>query len=110
MSTSSPAYVEPQFTTYDGQISNLDRCNRCGTFRSAHGPDWTCPASLRPVTSVIPLTAGAVLTLTGALWLAITPDAPPRDVTVPPSLAVMALLAGITLVVMGLAMLRGLRK
>jgi len=37
----SPTSVQPQFQTWDS-ISNVDRCNKCGAPRSAHGPDWTC--------------------------------------------------------------------
>ncbi len=62
-----------RFQTWVGQPSNLDRCQRCHRPRSAHGPDWTCPAATSDQWSppdrlaVVPLTAGIVLTLTGLI-------------------------------------------
>jgi hypothetical protein len=55
MTSPSPAYIDQQFQTIDRQPSNLDHCNRRGAPRSAHGPDWTCPA--RPAR----VTAGGVI-------------------------------------------------
>lgn len=52
----------PQFQTWIGQPSSLDRCNRCPAPRSAHGPDWSCPAGLQRRSPFAFLAAGGVLT------------------------------------------------
>jgi hypothetical protein len=50
-----------QFRTWVGQASNLDRCVRCSAPRSAHGPDWSCPAAVTRPTSAVLLITGILL-------------------------------------------------
>jgi hypothetical protein len=42
--TGTPRSAGPQFQPGLGGISNLDRCNWCGSPRSVHGIDWSCPS------------------------------------------------------------------
>jgi hypothetical protein len=40
----TPRSGRPQFQARLGGMSNLDRCNWCGSPRSVHGIDWSCPS------------------------------------------------------------------
>ena len=103
MRSPSPADTERQFQAGRGQISNLDRCNQCGATRSAHGPDWTCPAKPARAVAAIMLTAGILLTLTG-LILQVTASA--NQTAGQASATLSAILAGVTLIVAGTVMAR----
>jgi hypothetical protein len=65
MTSTSPADIDRQFQNFDGRISNLDHCNRCGAPRTAHGPDWTCPARPARVNAAVWLAFAIVLTAGG---------------------------------------------
>ena len=65
MTSTSPADIDRQFQNSDGRISNLDHCNRCGAPRTAHGPDWTCPARPARVNAAVWLALAIVLTAGG---------------------------------------------
>jgi hypothetical protein len=65
MTSTSPADIDRQFQNSDGRISNLDHCNRCGAPRTAHGPDWTCPARPARVNAAVWLAFAIVLTAGG---------------------------------------------
>jgi hypothetical protein len=65
MTSTSPADIDRQFQNFDGRISNLDHCNRCGAPRTAHGPDWTCPARPARVNAAVWLALAIVLTAGG---------------------------------------------
>jgi hypothetical protein len=65
MTSTSPADIDRQFRTRDGQLSNLDHCNRCGAPRTAHGPDWTCPTRPARVNAAAWLALAIVLTAGG---------------------------------------------
>jgi hypothetical protein len=67
MTSPSPAYIDQQFQTINRQPSNLDHCNRRGAPRSAHGPDWTCPARPARVNAAVWLALGIVLTVGGVI-------------------------------------------
>jgi uncharacterized protein (DUF983 family) len=92
--TMSPTIVDPQFQIYTGHLSNLDRCNRCGAQRSAHGPDWTCPPRLSSSSGLVLLLVGGLLAVVGAvLWAVAGPALN--------TLAAMALPGGLTLLICG---------
>ena len=65
MTSTSPADIDRQFQNFDGRISNLDHCNRCGAPRTAHGPDWTCPTRPARVNAAVWLALAIVLTAGG---------------------------------------------
>ena len=65
MTSPSPVDIDRQFQTLDRQLSNLDHCNRCGAPRTAHGPDWTCPARPARVNAAVWLALAIVLTAGG---------------------------------------------
>jgi hypothetical protein len=67
MTSPGPADIDRQFRTLDGRLSNLDHCNRCGAPRTAHGPDWTCPARPARVNAAVWLTLAIVLTAGGVI-------------------------------------------
>jgi hypothetical protein len=97
----SPMSAVQQFQGVPRQLSNLDRCNRCGNSRSAHGLDWTCPAgvspgSRRPIAFVV---AAGLLAVAGVVLLAVTS----ATATSLGSLAASACLTGLTLLVCGAA-------
>jgi hypothetical protein len=73
-----PMRVGPQFQTALGGLSNLDRCNWCGTPRSAHGIDWSCPSGgARSGTRFAVLVAAAgVLALAGVALLTASSQTP----------------------------------
>jgi hypothetical protein len=64
----------PQFQTASRRLSNLDRCNRCGVARSAHGIDWTCPqaVSVSHTRLVLLVVAAGLLALAGVAVLTLT--------------------------------------
>ena len=65
----SAATGDRQFQHRSGHPCNLDRCNRCGLQRAAHGLDWSCPASPPDSARTGLLIAGALLAAAGAvLW------------------------------------------
>jgi hypothetical protein len=74
---SSPTiHDQARFQTDGDSQTNLDRCNRCGELRSAHGPEWSCPASGHGRTPVIWLTLGSLLAVAGLIIVAVTPTSP----------------------------------
>jgi len=64
----------PQFQTAIRQPSNLDRCNRCSSPRSAHGIDWACPrpVSVRSSRLVLLVVVAGLLALGGVAVLTVT--------------------------------------
>ena len=58
---------DPQFQHRTTQLSNLDRCNRCGLQRASHGRDWSCPAGPPDSARTGLLTVGALLAVAGAI-------------------------------------------
>jgi hypothetical protein len=67
----SPTFAAPQFQLLAGRMSNLDRCNRCGSQRAAHGADWSCPQRLPAGSARVMAIIGALLAVAGVtLWLA----------------------------------------
>jgi hypothetical protein len=67
---------DTQFQHRSTHLSNLDRCNRCGLHRGAHGLDWSCrtgpPADARKGL----LIAGALLAVAGAILWGVAGSAP----------------------------------
>ena len=59
----SSTETAPRFHTWVGQLSNLDRCERCHMPRSAHGADWSCPQELPREMAAIPLVVGVNLVI-----------------------------------------------
>lgn len=101
----SPFEVDWQFEV-DGLPSNLDRCNKCGDIRGSHGAQWSCPVNGSRAASAIPLILGCLLTVAGLISTA-TIGANGRSAT--GTLSMVALLSGITLLVMGTVLRRRLR-
>jgi hypothetical protein len=67
---SSPAIHDQRHFRADGQLSNLDRCARCGELRSAHGQDWDCPASRKPGrAAAISFVVASLVTVAGLIML-----------------------------------------
>jgi hypothetical protein len=67
---SSPATLDQRHFRADGQLSNLDRCARCGELRSAHGQDWDCPASGKPGRApAISFVVASLVTVAGFIML-----------------------------------------
>lgn len=98
----SPTDADQQFQTFGGGVSNLDRCNRCGAPRSAHGADWTCPPALSRGASAAPLITGILLVLAGAaLWAAGS-----TETKAGATLLSIAILVGVTLLVAGVILAR----
>jgi VIT1/CCC1 family predicted Fe2+/Mn2+ transporter len=95
----SPMSAIQQFQGVPRQLSNLDRCNRCGDPRSAHGLDWSCPAGVSPGSRRVLafVLAAGLLTLAGVVLLAITSTTS----TSLGSLAASVCLTGLTLLVCG---------
>jgi hypothetical protein len=56
--------------------SNLDRCNRCGLQRAAHGLDWSCPTGPSADARKGLLIAGALLAAAGAILWGLSGSAP----------------------------------
>jgi hypothetical protein len=73
-----PMRAGPQFQTALGGLSNLDRCNWCGTPRSAHGIDWSCPSGgVRSGARFVALVVAAgVLALAGVALLTASSQTP----------------------------------
>jgi len=67
MTSPSPVDIDRRFQTHDGQLSNLDHCNRCGAPRAAHGPDWTCPTRPAHVNAAAWLALAIVLVTGGVI-------------------------------------------
>ena len=67
---------DPQFQHRTTQLSNLDRCNRCGLQRAAHGLDWSCPAGPPGSARTGLLIAGALLAAAGAVLWGLSGSAP----------------------------------
>jgi hypothetical protein len=66
----SPTFTASQFQLLAGRMSNLDRCNRCGSQRAAHGADWSCPQRLPASSARVMLIIGAPLAVVGGiLWM-----------------------------------------
>ncbi len=62
------------FQMLAGRMSNLDRCNRCGSQRAAHGADWSCPQPLPASSVLVMLVIGGLLAVVGGtLWVAAGP-------------------------------------
>jgi hypothetical protein len=95
-----PARPGAQFQAAPGSpggMSNLDRCTWCGSPRSAHGINWSCPsgAELRGRQSVVLVIIAGIVALTGiGLLTASSPTA-----TTMGSLGAAAMLAGLTVLV-----------
>jgi hypothetical protein len=98
----SPMSAGSQFQTTIAHPSNLDRCNRCGAARAAHGRDWTCTSGI-PLSNgrlaLVVITAG-MLTALGVVGLLLATSA---DITLG-SLAAACCLGGLTLAVGGVAL------
>jgi len=67
---------DPQFQHRTTQLSNLDRCNRCGLQRAAHGLDWSCPTGPPRSARTGLLVVGALLAVAGAILWAVGGSAP----------------------------------
>jgi VIT1/CCC1 family predicted Fe2+/Mn2+ transporter len=95
----SPMSAVQQFQGVPRQLSNLDRCNRCGDSRSAHGLDWTCPAGVSPGSRrvIAFVVVAALLALAGVVLLAVTST----TATSLGSLGATVCLTGLTLLVCG---------
>ena len=93
----SPMTADPQFQVITKVISNHDRCNVCGSPRSAHGLDWRCPPGVSPIRGHAALTVclAGVLVLGGIAWLNVTSTTP----TTAGTLAASAFLTALTLLI-----------
>jgi hypothetical protein len=80
-----------------GGLSNLDRCTWCGTPRSAHGMNWSCPPglTLRGRRAIAVVIIGGLLALTGIALLTATS----ATATTLGTLGAAACLAGLTVLV-----------
>ena len=67
---------DAQFQHRTTQLSNLDRCNRCGLPRAAHGPDWSCPTGHPGGPRTFLLTVGALLAVAGGVLWGLSGSAP----------------------------------
>jgi hypothetical protein len=87
----------PQFQIAIRRLSNLDRCNRCGAARSAHGMDWACPqaVSVSHARLVLLVVVAGLLALVGVAVLALTSTTE----TNPGSLGASGCLAALTVLV-----------
>jgi hypothetical protein len=99
MTSPSPVDIDRQFRTLDGQLSNLDHCNRCGAPRTAHGPDWTCPTRPGRVNAVVWLALAIVLTAGGVIAQVFA-----RSNQAMQSAAAAGILAGVALLVAAVIM------
>jgi hypothetical protein len=97
-----PVIAGPKFQVVAEPISNHDRCNVCGSPRSVHGFDWSCPPGIAPgrrfFAPFVCLTG--LLILGGIAWLTATSAAS----TTAGTLAASGFLAGLTLLVCGLCL------
>jgi hypothetical protein len=103
MVTSSPLEAREQFQTFSRRPSNLDKCLRCGSQRSAHGPDWSCPSRPAISGSIAWLILGTVLTTVG-LIARLNAGLNQSMTTV--QIASAAIVVGLILVVSGTVLLR----
>jgi hypothetical protein len=103
MRSPTRADAEQQFQTYGRHISNLDRCNRCGAPRSAHGADWGCPTRPGHATAAVSLILGFLLAF-GSLIVQIAARA--YHTTAQTTATLAAILIGVTLLVAGTIMAR----
>jgi hypothetical protein len=94
----SATAADRQFQHCATQPSNLDRCNRCGLYRSAHGLDWSCPAGPSGGARSFLLITGAVLAVAGAILWGLTGSAPSALNT----LAAFAFPGGLVLIISAL--------
>jgi hypothetical protein len=76
MKPMSAATGDRQFQPRTAHPSNLDRCNRCGLQRAAHGLDWSCPAGRPGSARTGLLIAGALLAAAGAVLWGLSGSAP----------------------------------
>jgi hypothetical protein len=67
---------DTQFQHRATHPSNLDRCNRCGLQRAAHGLDWSCPTGPSADTRKGLLIAGTLLAAAGAILWGLSGSAP----------------------------------
>jgi hypothetical protein len=67
---------DSQFQHRTSHLSNLDRCNRCGLQRGAHGLDWSCPTGPPGGARAGLLIAGALLAVAGAILWGVAGSAP----------------------------------
>lgn len=67
---------DSQFQHRITRMSNLDRCNRCGLQRGAHGLDWSCPTAPSADARKGLLIAGALLAAAGAILWGLSGSAP----------------------------------
>jgi hypothetical protein len=72
----SAATGDSQFQHRTTHLSNLDRCNRCGLQRAAHGLDWSCPTGPPDGARTGLLIVGAVLAVAGAILWGLSGSAP----------------------------------
>jgi drug/metabolite transporter (DMT)-like permease len=72
----SAATGDTQFQHRSTHLSNLDRCNRCGLQRAAHGIDWSCPAGPPDSARTGLLVAGVLLAVAGAVLWGLSGSAP----------------------------------
>ncbi len=93
----SLTHTEPQFERFTAYPSNLDRCNRCGAPRSAHGVDWGCAIELSGRAHVALFAIGGLLGVAGgALWMFSGGTS-----TALATLGVLGFLIGLTLTIAG---------
>ena len=92
-----PMRAAPQFHTALGGLSNLDRCNWCGTPRSAHGIDWSCPSTgpRGGTRFVVLVVAAGILALAGVALLTASSQTP----STPGTLGASGFLAGLVVLV-----------
>jgi hypothetical protein len=98
----SPTDVEPDFRTWAG-LSNLDRCNRCGSLRSAHGADWACPPASQRGVPIVLVIIGSLLAGVGGTLLAL---AGATGTMAPGTLGASSFLIGVSLIVSGAVIAR----
>jgi hypothetical protein len=99
MTSTSSADIDRQFQNLDGQLSNLDHCNRCGASRTAHSPDWTCPTRPAHVNAAVWLALAIVLTAGG-----VTAQVSARSNQAIQTAAAAGILVGVTLLVAAVIM------
>ena len=104
MTSTSPADIDRQFRTRDGQLSNLDHCNRCGAPRTAHGPDWACPTRPARGYAAVWLALAIVLTAGG-----VTAQVFARSNQAMQGAAAIGILVGVTWLVAAVMMVVRLR-
>jgi len=96
----APAQAGTQFQSAPGSpggMSNLDRCNWCGSPRSVHGINWSCPSARLPRGRryVVFVIAAAALALLGIGVL----TASSQTATSLGTLGAAGMLSGLTLLV-----------